>query len=171
MAEKKTSLRLRNNINVRMQKYKHNRMMGMDQTNAARAAGYSESYCRVACRRLERSAKVSLQTYLERAGVTDKKLAEHAAEGLEATKLCGLNDEEHPDWMARHKYFITALELKGLIMEPTANNGQDEALHIRVLNIVNNYNFEANVELKEKNTIDAEVIPQDQGTRSGVTIA
>ena len=153
-----------------MQKYKQNRLKGMNQLDAARAAGYSENYCKVACR-IEKAVKVSLQTHLERAGLTDKKLAEHAAEGLEATKLCGLNDEEHPDWMARHKYFITALELKGLIMEPTANNGQEEALHIRVLNIVNNYNFEANVELKEKNTIDVEAQPSDQNTRSGVSIA
>ena len=142
----------------------------MSQTDAARAAGYSEKYCRQACR-IEKLAKVSLQTYLERAGITDKKLAEHAAQGLEATKLVGLDNEEHPDWMARHKYFITALELKGLIVEPTANNGQEEALHIRVLNIVNNYNFDANVELKEKNTIDVEAQTSEPNTRSGVNIA
>ena len=72
--------------------------------------------------------------------------------------------------MARHRYLITSLELKGLVMDPRANNGQAEALHVRVLNIINNYNLTVGPEPDEKKTIDVEA-ESETTVRSGVTIA
>lgn len=153
-----------------MNQYKLNRINGMNQLDAALAAGYSEKYAKQACR-IEKLVKVSLTTHLERAGVTEKKLAKKIAEGLEATKLCGINDVEHPDYLTQHKYLQTSLELKGLVSDPRANNGQAEALHIRVLNIINNYNVTVGgIEVEEKKTIDIEA-EQKPVERSGVTIA
>lgn len=158
-------------ITEKRQKYKLYRLKGMCQEDAALAAGYSKITARTKAYRIDKSAKVGMDKYLERAGLTNKALAEHAAKGLEATKLVGMNDEEHPDWMARHRYFTSALELKGLVIDPRTNNPQEEALHIRVLNIVNNYNFNENVELKDKVTIDVENVAEEITTRSGVDIA
>jgi hypothetical protein len=60
---------------------------------------------------------------LERAGGTDKKLTKVLMEGLEATKIVGKDDREHPDFATRHKYLDTALKIKGYADEPGANAG------------------------------------------------
>lgn len=57
-------------------------MAGMNQHNAAVAAGYSETYARQACR-IEKLVKVSILDTLERVGLTDKYQAEKL---LELTK-------------------------------------------------------------------------------------
>jgi hypothetical protein len=106
----------------RQQLYKKNRIMGMDQRNAARAAGYSEAYAAQACR-IERVVKVSLRDAFERAGLTDKKIVEYALEGMQANKVVSANitygDADSktndfidvPDWQVRHKFFETTLKL------------------------------------------------------------
>lgn len=174
MAENPTTT-LRRRLNVRMQRYKQNRLDGMNQLDAARAAGYSEKYCKQACR-IEKLVKVSLATHLTREGVTEKKLAKKIADGLEATKLYGIDNEEHPDWMTQHKFLITALEIKGLAPDPRVNNETSEALHLRVLNIINNYNYNITVEDSDKPKVAEEVIdikiePADFQVRDGVKIA
>ena len=58
-------------MNDRQKRYKANRIKGMNQHNAAIAAGYSEKYSRQACR-IERLVKVSIADALERAGLTEK---------------------------------------------------------------------------------------------------
>jgi hypothetical protein len=121
-------------MNDRQQKYKKNRLLGMNQVNAARAAGYSEKYSRQACR-IERSVKVSMADAFERAGLTDKAIVAHALEGLNASKVIscnviapdgeGMKDANSmtkdfvdvPDWQSRHKYFETILKLTELLKE------------------------------------------------------
>lgn len=176
MAENSTTLKKRR-FSLRMQKYKHNRAVkGMNQYDAAIAAGYKETYAKQACR-IEKLVKVSLGTALERAGFTDKRVAQVVTDGaFEATKLFGLDNEEHPDWMARHKFLITGLELKGQAPNPKANNEGSEELHLRVLNIINTYNYNITVEDNEKpkteeNIIDVKIEPADIQVRDGVKIA
>ena len=53
---------------LRQQRYKINRIAGMNQYNAAKAAGYSENYSRNA--RPERVVKGSIVNALEQAGLT-----------------------------------------------------------------------------------------------------
>ena len=59
----------------RLTKYKANRISGMSQYNAARAAGYSEKYSKQACR-IDKLVKDSIIDALEQAGLTDKYQSE-----------------------------------------------------------------------------------------------
>jgi hypothetical protein len=109
-------------MNTRRQLYKANRIKGMNQYNAARAAGYSETYSRQACR-VEELVKVSMTEAFEQAGITDKYLVQHAIDGLNANRTvsaiitgkdAGAADKDFidvPDWTARHKYYDTILKL------------------------------------------------------------
>ena len=67
-------------MNIRQQKYKANRIAGMNQYNAARAAGYSETTSRNHSDRLERVMKGDIQDALEQAGITDKFQAQRLFE-------------------------------------------------------------------------------------------
>ncbi len=108
-------------MNVRLQKYKANRMLGMSIYNAARAAGYSHYYARKA--RPEQVAKVSMMDAFEQAGLTDKAIVGHGLQGLCANKVISANiihgdaDEKTndfidvPDWANRHRYYETILKL------------------------------------------------------------
>lgn len=65
---------------LRQLKYKKNRLMGMNIYNAARAAGYSESYSKAhAAQKVERVVKVGLIDELDRAGATDQEMAKALA--------------------------------------------------------------------------------------------
>lgn len=103
----------RSQITLRQRKYFANRFNGMNQYKAARSAGYSETYARDHANKIEMSVKVGMATLLERAGLTDKLLAEYSMKGLEAIKFYGNDLIEHPDWMARHKFFVLILKLTG----------------------------------------------------------
>ena len=70
-------------MNIRLQKYKKNRLSGMSQQNAAIAAGFSASYAKSHGKDLEQRAKMG--DVLERHGITDKRLAEKHSELLEAS--------------------------------------------------------------------------------------
>lgn len=98
-------------MNIRQQKYKRNRLLGMNQRNAAIAAGYSLNYARNA--RPEKVVKGCLADAFEQAGFTDKKIIEHALAGLEAEKTFVADKVvlTSEDWNARHKYFDTILKL------------------------------------------------------------
>ena len=139
-------------MNIRLQKYKKNRLLGMNQVNAAIAAGYSEKYAKQACR-IERLVKVSLANAFERAGFTDKAIVVYAQEGMKAMKLqsCNIyiskpNPEsidadkliinknsndfvEVEDWTARHKFFETSLKLIDKLREKVEHSGAIEHTH------------------------------------------
>ena len=74
-------------MNIRLQKYKRNRLAGMNQYNAARVAGYSESMALKGCHRLERSVKVGIVDALERAGITGSYRANELFKLTQATKI------------------------------------------------------------------------------------
>jgi hypothetical protein len=121
-------------LNLRQQKYKKNRIAGMNPVNAARAAGYSENYAKQACR-VEKLIKVSLADHFERAGLTDKAIVQHGLDGLQANKVIscnviapdgeGMKDANSmtkdfidvPDWNARHRYYETILKLTDRLKE------------------------------------------------------
>lgn len=119
----------------RQQLYKKNRILGMTQINAARAAGYSEKYARQACR-IENIIKVSLQDAFERAGLTDKKIVEFALSGMVANKVVSANITygeadsktndfiEVPDWMVRHKFLETILKMTDRLREKVEHSGK-----------------------------------------------
>jgi hypothetical protein len=98
-------------MNIRLQKYKANRLAGMNQYNAARAAGYSHNYANKGGKRIEDLGKVGLEDAFEQAGLTDNAIIKHALEGLNATR------NGKPDWAVRHRYYTTILELKGKIQD------------------------------------------------------
>lgn len=107
-------------MNLRLQKYKKNRMAGMGIVNAARAAGYSESYSTKKSYRIEHRAKVGLADAFERAGLTDRKIIEHALQGLEATREIIIDGEKYgdsPEWSIRHKYLETILKITERLKE------------------------------------------------------
>jgi hypothetical protein len=74
-------------LNIRQQKYKKNRLLGMNKINAARSAGYSEATARNHSKALEERCKIA--DLLERQGLTDKVLIEKHRQLLEATKVIG----------------------------------------------------------------------------------
>jgi len=136
-------------MNIRQQKYKQNRLLGMNIVNAARAAGYSEKYATHKGYRIERLVKVGLSDAFERAGLTDNAIIIHALEGLKADKVQGCDvyvykDEddkwqvneaknefiENPDWNARHKYFETILKLTERLKDKWEVIGQQSIINI-----------------------------------------
>jgi phage terminase small subunit len=74
-------------MNIRLQKYKKNRLSGMNQYNAALAAGYSKSYARHHNDLIEDSADI--KDVLDRAGLTDTYLAKKHLQLIEAKKVIG----------------------------------------------------------------------------------
>lgn len=114
-------------MNIRLQKYKKNRIAGMSQYNAAMAAGYSKSTAGKACR-LEKKLD-DLSSYLERAGLTNAKLAKSLAEAIDTIDVVmvkghyykGVDGErqllirllKRPDWKTRLKAIEMITQLKG----------------------------------------------------------
>lgn len=103
-------------MNIRVQKYKQNRLNGLGIYESCVQAGWAESYARSKAWRIEKKVKVSLQEAFGRRGLTDEKIISHALAGLEAEKSYTTKDGEKEvyfgaDWTARHKYFETILKL------------------------------------------------------------
>jgi len=111
-------------MNIRLQKYKKNRLKGMNQYNAAIAAGYSHSTAWKS-NRLEKGVKGCMADLLEQAGLTDKYLVQFMKKGLNAKKLYGKDAAiKHADWGARHKFAETILKMSGkLKVEVEGENG------------------------------------------------
>lgn len=131
-------------MNIRRQKYRANRITGMNQYNAARAAGYSH-YTSIKSNRIEKGEKGCIADALERIGLTDKVLAQHAKEGLQANKVISANitygdaDEKTndfidvPDWPSRHKYLSIICELTDRIKNKPLVSIKEEHLHITLV--------------------------------------
>lgn len=120
-------------MNARHQLYKKYRLQGMSKYAAARKAGYSHNTAVAAKQNIEKRLGPDFTTALEMAGLTDKALADHAAEGLAAMKKVstyyeseggpdekdesGYEVSEVPDWQNRHKYFESICKLRGKIKD------------------------------------------------------
>ena len=132
-------------MNIRQQKYKKNRILGMNCYNAARSAGYSETTAKSRTKQLE--ARIKITDVLERKGLTDSVLAEKLSELLNATKVIGylhnykksekvgiekispdevISNEflDIPDWQARGKGLELALKLKDLLRDKVEHSGE-----------------------------------------------
>lgn len=127
-----------------MAKYRRNRLLGMNVYNAARAAGYSESMARGKACRLDKSAKVSMEDALDRAGLTDAAISQELAriaKGATRLHACDVyvqkeadgsfkinensNDFiEIPDEQARVKALELAAKLKGRLLNKVELSGE-----------------------------------------------
>lgn len=117
-------------LTARQRAYRINRFKGMNQYNAARAAGYSHNSATKNGARIERLGRVGLTDLMQQAGLTDKFLIEYAMKGLEATRLYGAECVEHADWTARQKFFRDILELEGKIAKPGNTINIDQSKHV-----------------------------------------
>lgn len=124
-------------MNIRLQKYKKNRLAGMNQYNAARAAGYSHNYARNA--KAERVAKASMADAFEQAGITDQFLIEHAKQGIKACKTVKMDGVEItieiPEWNVRHKYFETILKLTEKLKDKLELSGQVKVVKMQEITV------------------------------------
>lgn len=118
--------------NFRLQRYKKYRLEGMTQYAAARKAGYGHFTARNAYDRIER--RIDMSTELEMAGLTDRKLAEFAAKGLEAERTFVTEDGlcTGADWVSRFKFFDKVCELKGLKGKNGDKEGQTNNINIGI---------------------------------------
>ena len=120
-------------MNIRLQKYKKNRLLGMNKYNAARAAGFSEATAKSHTKRLDEQIKFS--DIMERQGLTDKCLVEKLSQLLVASKdiytFSDITKEEtggnvrlgSPDWSARAEGLKLALKLKDLLKDKGEHSG------------------------------------------------
>lgn len=122
-------------MNIRLQKYKKNRLLGMNKYNAARSAGFSEATAKSHTKRLDEQIKIS--DLMERQGLTDKCLLEKLSQLINASKdiysFSGIEVEKgvnvklgSPDWSARSKGLELALKLKDLLRDKVEHSGKVE---------------------------------------------
>lgn len=116
-------------LTQRQRSYRLNRLKGMNQYNAARAAGYSHNSANKNGARIERLGRVGMKDLCEQAGLTDKFFIEYATKALQATKL-SVSDTEYPDWVSRHKFFHTLLELTERVQKAGINVNVDNSQHV-----------------------------------------
>jgi len=109
----------------RQRAYRKNRILGMNQYNAARSAGYSHTYSRQACR-IDKLAEVSMADLMQQAGLTDEFMIAYAKLGLEAHKLTAFG--RSVDWGSRHKFFETLMKMSGKLKVDVAINNDIKIL-------------------------------------------
>jgi hypothetical protein len=121
-------------LNVRQQKYKKNRLMGMSKLNAARSAGYSEAVARSHALALDE--RCGIADILERQGLTDAILVKKHAELLNAQKIVLVDGKpiaveeggvSLPEYYVQAKALELAYKLKNHLRDrndPPAGNSQ-----------------------------------------------
>lgn len=99
---------------------------GGSVSGAMRKAGYSPATAKTPSKLTDSPAFID---YLEKAGVTDQKLAQVLNEGLNATKAVVMAAETNdsfvdiqPDYQTRHKYLETAIKVKGHVKPQDGGN-------------------------------------------------
>lgn len=117
-------------LTMRQRAYRNNRLKGMNQYNAARAAGYSHVSASKNGHRIERAGRVGIKDLMEQAGLTDKFIIDYINKGLNATRLFGAEAIEHADWVAREKFFARLLELEEKIVKAGVNVHVDNSKHV-----------------------------------------
>lgn len=99
-------------------------------SGAMRAAGYSPMTAKNPDKLTNTPAFKTFLDELEKAGVTDAKIAETISEGMNATKTIVMGGESNesfvdiqPDHQTRHKFVETAIKVKGHVrpVDPTGN--------------------------------------------------
>lgn len=125
-------------MNLRLQKYKKNRLAGMSAYKAAIAAGYSHNTAWNAHVNIEK--RCNFQQELIKKGLDNDTIIKVLIEGLEATKVIscnvispkgdGMKDAgpktqdfiDVPDYAVRHKFLETLLKLRGDLKEAVQQN-------------------------------------------------
>ena len=132
-------------MNVRQQLYKKFLVQGMSKYAAARSAGYSHSMA-IQAKNIEK--RINMPEWLEMEGLTDKALANHAKQGLEAMKtISAIGDADGkstdfvdvPDWQVRHKYFETILKLRNKL-KPEGYIDQSKHFHLTMQQLTKELN-------------------------------
>lgn len=130
-------------LNIRQQKYKKNRLLGMNKYNAARAAGYTDATARSHTSELDERVKIA--DVLERQGLTDEILTKKLSELLDASKdiyaFSGLDTQEKgvsvklgsPEWSARAKGLELALKLKDHLKERVEHSGEIKGTAVQII--------------------------------------
>jgi len=107
-------------LTVRQQKFVTGYLEGKPITAAATDAGYAPTTAARGATELLKSPRVRsvIQQAMEKAGITDDRLATVINEGLEATKATHIvikgqiHTVESPDWAARHRFADMVLRLR-----------------------------------------------------------
>lgn len=164
MKEKKKQIKKREKVlSVRQQRYKQNRLMGMSKYAAARAAGYSHGTATQVKTAIEKH--IDMTTAFEMAGLTDKALAEHAAQGMRATKTVPLGEGESTevdDWGARHKYFESVLKVRG-DLRPQEVTKNENHLHLTFQQLTK--------EVASARAERSRIVPSDDVPESGFVLS
>lgn len=161
-------------MNIRQQKYRRNRILGMNKYNAARAAGYSETTAKTHTKELEIRCKIA--DVLERQGLTDDVLILKLQELIGATKVIGYLNQyikaekggleklspdkvvsnefvDVPDWSARAKGLELALKLKDLLKEKVEHSGEIKGGETRIIIVRSNDQNRISERIPEKEII------------------
>lgn len=100
---------------------------GGNISQAMLKAGYSPATAKTPQKLTQSQA---FQRAMEKAGISEAKLAERLNEGLDATKAVVMGKESsdsfvdvQPDFAIRHKYIETAIKLKGIDKQADTPNG------------------------------------------------
>lgn len=105
-------------MTAKQRKYVRGVVMGKSKTQAALAAGYAFPTAKTAVQSIEKPyVKEAIERALDKAGITEERIAQKINEGLEAKRTVGFGDDnviEAPDYQVQHKYLETAIKLKGL---------------------------------------------------------
>jgi phage terminase small subunit len=118
-------------MNIRQQKYKKNRLLGMNKYNSARAAGYSNATATAHTKELEERIKIG--DLMERKGLTDDVLIAKHKELLEAYRLLIINGEvlavenggiKQPELQIQIKALELAYKLKDLLKDKVEHSGE-----------------------------------------------
>jgi hypothetical protein len=127
-------------MNIRQQKYKKFRLEGYSAYQSALKAGYRKATAIAAHRNIEK--RIDFTDVLIKAGIDDDSLGKLLQEGLAANKVVAAdvliknengkmvavkneNDWiEYPDWIARHRFIETVLNLKGQIKTKVEHSGE-----------------------------------------------
>lgn len=130
-------------LSIRQQKYKKNRLLGMNQYNAARSAGYSEATAKSHTKELDDRIKIA--DVLERQGLTDAILVGKLSELLNASKdIYSFSGQEvsekgvsvklgTPDWSARAKGLELALKLKEHLKDKVEHSGEIKGIAVQII--------------------------------------
>lgn len=105
-------------MTVRQRKYVAGVVSGKSKRQAALAAGYNEGSANAVATNIEKPiVRAAIERALQKANITDERIAAKINEGLEAKRvsLVGEAGVETPDYAVQHKFLETAIKLKGLL--------------------------------------------------------
>ena len=120
-------------LTPKQKRYVKEVVAGKSKQQAAITAGYSPTTAKNAYDKVEKvGVKKAIEKALEKAGLTEDRIAAKINEGMEAQKIISANITskdadintkdfiEVPDYQTQHKFLETAIRLKGLNVKDDA---------------------------------------------------